>query len=238
MSVLLEFPKEIYLSCMGQGVLIPMATDIICYKAGISVLSHICQYDTLEKPNYLDQASQKRINEFFAGRMLAQAILKQYFNETHSITSLQYKLPIWSDGIIGSISHSNDLVVVAISSHSKYLGIDLEYIVATSFAEESMQLILTQFEQELWQTGKIEHLSFCEYLTLIFSLKESLYKAVFPVAQSYIDFLEATVVEIDIKRQMVRLKFNQEIRQRYKLRFEYQGFWVFQQDHVITWVAK
>ena len=119
MNGLLEFPKEIYLSCMGQGVLIPMATDIICYKAGISVLSHICQYDTLEKPNYLDQASQKRINEFFAGRMLAQAILKQYFNETHSITSLQYKLPIWSDGIIGSISHSNDLVVVAISSHSK-----------------------------------------------------------------------------------------------------------------------
>ena len=170
--------------------------------------------------------------------MLAQAILKQYFNETHSITSLQYKLPIWSDGIIGSISHSNDLVVVAISSHSKYLGIDLEYIVATSFSEESMQLILTQFEQELWQTGKIEHLSFCEYLTLIFSLKESLYKAVFPVAQSYIDFLEATVVEIDIKRQMVRLKFNQDIQQRYKLRFEYQGFWVFQQDHVITWVAK
>ncbi|MFM6905391.1 MAG: 4'-phosphopantetheinyl transferase [Acinetobacter tjernbergiae] len=125
-----------------------------------------------------------------------------------------------------------------ISSRSKYLGIDLEYIVATSFAEESMQLILTQFEQELWQTGKIEHLSFCEYLTLIFSLKESLYKAVFPVAQSYIDFLEATVVEIDIKRQMVRLKFSQEIQQRYKLRFEYQGFWVFQQDHVITWVAK
>ena len=127
--------------------------------------------------------------------------------------------------------------MVAISSQTECLGIDLEHIVDITFVQESAQLILTQSEQTLWQREKTMFISFREYLTLIFSLKESLYKAVYPITQSYIDFLEVAVVRIDIEKQIAIFKFDEKIQKNHGLYTEYQGFWNFKDDYVVTWVT-
>ncbi|TVT81648.1 4'-phosphopantetheinyl transferase family protein [Acinetobacter colistiniresistens] len=238
MENLIKISADLSSNCIQQANLLSLSPDLIGYQAEIATLSQIFQHLLLERPDYLIHASTKRLNEFFAGRILAQAILKQHFDCSIGITSEQSKLPLWPQGLIGSISHSDDLVIVAISSHSEYLGIDIERIVETSFAEESAALILTPFEQSLWQTEISQALNFCEYLTLIFSLKESLYKAVYPVAQNYIDFLEAEMVEMNLTKQSVMLKFDQKIMRRYGLRHEYCGFWQFNNDSVITYVVQ
>ncbi|ENW97169.1 hypothetical protein F904_00002 [Acinetobacter dispersus] len=224
--------------CMKQANIIYLsADDVVCYRINISTLSKNFQYDLQEVPYYLYNAKLKRLHEFFAGRILAEAILKQHFNCSIPITSMQLKLPQWPQGLKGCISHSNQWVVVAISSQAKYLGIDLEHIVNMNFAKESIPLILTQFEQMLWWMGKVRPLNFYAYITLIFSLKESLYKAVYPVVQNYIDFLEVTVVKVDVGSQMAILKFDQDIQERYSLNAEYEGFWRFCDGYVFTWVV-
>lgn len=238
MNYFLEIPPTLASACLQHATRIRLTANTICYRADISIINQIRQSYTLERPSYLENASAKRLNEFFAGRILAQAILQQYFNCSMCISSTQLKLPQWPKGFIGSISHSNEQVIVAISSQSEYLGIDIERIVETSFAEESAVLILTPFEQRLWQAEISHYLSFCEYLTLIFSLKESLYKAVYPVAQNYIDFLEATTVEMNIENQSAILKFDQKTRQRYGLKPEYEGYWQFNNDDVITYIVQ
>jgi enterobactin synthetase component D len=238
MKKILEVPEFLLSICIQQAKFIFLSEHFICYQANIGMFSKIIQHSSLEKPDYLKSASTKRLNEFFSGRMLAQAILKKHFGCTASITSMQLKLPQWPKEILGSISHSDDQVIVIISSQSKYLGVDLERVVDSNFAEESMHLILTQSEQLLWHEGHAQPLNFREYLTLIFSLKESLYKAVYPIAQNYIDFLEVAIEEIDIKEQKVILKFNQHIQELYGLSKEYQGFWKFEEDqNIITWVS-
>ncbi|MDM1021516.1 4'-phosphopantetheinyl transferase superfamily protein [Acinetobacter sp. VNK23] len=194
------------------------------------------QHFQIDRPYYLLNAVSKRLNEFYVGRILAQAILAQHFDYSASITSMSERLPIWPKDFRGSISHARDQVVVAISSQADYLGIDIEYIVDENFAKDSTALILTTYEQDLWQTGKIFGLNFCEYLTLIFSLKESLYKAVYPVAQSYIDFLEAFVEQIDMENQSVQLSFCPKVREKYGLLEHYQGYWQIQDNTVLTWV--
>ncbi|MEB6665728.1 4'-phosphopantetheinyl transferase superfamily protein [Acinetobacter vivianii] len=238
MNYFLEIPPMLASACLKHATLIPLTANTICYRADISIINQIRQSYTLERPNYLENASAKRLNEFFAGRILAQAILQQYFNCLMCINSMQLKLPQWPKGFIGSISHSNEQVIVAISSQSEYLGIDIERIVETSFAEESAVLILTPCEQKLWQAEISHYLNFRAYLTLIFSLKESLYKAVYPVAQNYIDFLEATTVEMNMKNQSAILKFDQKTRQRYRLKPEYEGYWQFNNDDVITYIVQ
>lgn len=238
MNHFLEIPATLASACLQHATRIPLTASTMCYRADISIINQIRQSYTLERPSYLENASEKRLNEFFAGRILAQAILQQHFNCSMYISSTQLKLPQWPNGFIGSISHSNEQAIVAISSQSEYFGIDIERIVETSFAEESSALILTPFEQRLWQAEISHYLNFREYLTLIFSLKESLYKAVYPVAQNYIDFLEATTVEMNMKNQSAILKFDQKTRQRYGLKPEYEGYWQFNNDDVITYIVQ
>ncbi|GAA5630103.1 hypothetical protein AWW72_16110 [Acinetobacter sp. NRRL B-65365] len=238
MNYFLEIPPMLASACLQHATLIRLTANTFCYRAEISIITQIRHSYTLERPSYLENASAKRLNEFFAGRILAQAILQQYFNCSMCISSTQLKLPQWPKGFIGSISHSNEQVIVAISSQSEYLGIDIERIVETSFADESAALILTPCEQKLWQAEISHYLNFRTYLTLIFSLKESLYKAVYPIAQNYIDFLEATTVEMNMENQSVILKFDQKTRQRYGLKSEYQGYWQFNNDDVITYIVQ
>ena len=233
----LEIPVTLSENCIQQATVIPLMEEIICYKADIKILSNIFKHYRLEQPSYLKNANSKRLNEFFSGRIIAEAILKKHFNCSAKITSMQFKLPKWPINVIGSISHSNHWIIVAISSQTECLGIDLEHIVDITFVQESALLILTQSEQTLWQREKTMFISFREYLTLIFSLKESLYKAVYPITQSYIDFLEVAVVRIDIKKQIAIFKFDEKIQKNHGLYTEYQGFWNFKDDYVVTWVT-
>ncbi|WHP06164.1 MULTISPECIES: 4'-phosphopantetheinyl transferase family protein [Acinetobacter] len=217
---------------------IALAEQVVNYTLELMDIPQIWQQYDLARPDYLLNAVPKRLNEFYAGRILAQAILQQHFSCLDSITSMSERLPIWPKGFKGSISHSNNKLVVAVSAQADYLGIDIEHIVDENFAKDSAALILTQSEQALWQTGQIQGLSFCEYLTLIFSLKESLYKAVYPVAQSYIDFLEAFVEQIDMENQSVQFSFCPKVREKYGLLEQHQGYWQIQDNTVLTWVFK
>ncbi len=73
-------------------------------------------------------------------------------------------------------------------------------------------------------------------MSLIFSVKESLYKAVYSTAKQYIDFLEASIVDINFDNQTLTLAFTLETQQRYQLLEQYQGGWVVEQGCVMTWV--
>lgn len=234
----LTIPNHLCMQLLEAAQANALAEQVVSYTLELVDIPQIWQQYDLARPDYLLNAVPKRLNEFYVGRILAHAILQQHFDCSDSITSMSERLPIWPKGFKGSISHSNNKLVVAVSAQADYLGIDIEHIVDESFAKDSAALILTQSEQALWQTGQIQGLSFCEYLALIFSLKESLYKAVYPVVQSYIDFLEASVEHIDIENQAVTLSFCLKVREKYGLLENYQGYWQIQDNTVLTWVFK
>lgn len=232
----LTIPNHLCMQLLKAAQTIVLAEQVVSYTLKLVDIPQIWQQNDLAHPDYLLNAVPKRLNEFYVGRILAQAILQQHFSCLDSITSMSERLPIWPKGFKGSISHCKNKVVVAVSVQADYLGIDIEHIVDESFAKDSAALILTQSEQALWQTGQIQGLNFREYLTLIFSLKESLYKAVYPVAQSYIDFLEAFVEQIDMENQSVQLSFCLKVREKYGLLESYQGYWKIEDGVVLSWV--
>lgn len=234
----LTIPNHLCMQLLKAAQTIVLAEQVVSYTFELMDIPQIWQQYDLARPDYLLNAVPKRLNEFYAGRILAQAILQQHFDYSASITSMSERLPIWPKGFKGSISHSNNKLVVAISSQVNYLGIDIENIVDENFAKDSAALILTSAEQYLWKTGQIQGLNFREYLTLIFSLKESLYKAVYPVAQSYIDFLEALVEQFDFENKLVQLSFCPKVREKYGLLEHYQGYWKIEDERVLTWVFK
>ena len=207
-----------------------------CYGLDLSKTLYLHIDQQLKPPKLIAQAHPKRQHEYFYGRILAQAVLKHHFGLDQPLTSMREHLPIWPPYVLGSISHSQNKLIVALSDKASYLGIDIEHWVTSEFAQESAHLILTPSEFNLWKGKAAEFFDFARYVSLIFSVKESLYKAVYPTAKQYIDFLEASIVDINFKNQTLTLTFLPKIQQRYQLLEKYQGGWAVEQDYIMTWV--
>lgn len=236
MSNYLYIPEQLSKSIYEISNPIFLTSELFCYGLDLSQTMHLYIHQELEHPLKIAQARVERKNEYLCGRVLAQAVLNHHFGLDQSITSMYEPLPIWPSHVLGSISHSQNKLIVALSNNALYLGIDIEHWVTSEFAQESAHLILTPSEFDLWKSKAAEFFDFAHYVSLIFSVKESLYKAVYPTAKQYIDFLEASIVDINFENQKLTLTFLPEIQQRYQLLEQYQGGWTVEQDHIMTWV--
>lgn len=234
MDNFLKIPQELYARCIAHGKLSQKGSNLYCFEADIHTISNIFQTDDFERPDYLKQAKQQRLNEFYAGRIATEAILVEVLNCRQPITSMTATLPIWPQGVKGSISHAKNKLLVVISTQVEYLGVDVEYIMPADVAEKMADLILTRPEQDLYISEGMQYLSFAEYLTLLFSLKESLYKAIYPQTQHYIDFLQAQLIDINLQHKTAIFQLSAEIKQHYHLRESYHAVWELHADHVVT----
>lgn len=232
----LYIPEQLSTSIYEISSHIFLTSELFCYGLDLSQTTYLHIDQQLEHPLKIAQARVERKNEYLCGRVLAQAVLNHHFGLDQPITSMHEPLPIWPTHVLGSISHSQNKLIVALSSHAVYLGVDIEHWVTSEFAKESAHLILTPSELNLWSCKATKFFDFSRYVSLIFSVKESLYKAVYSTAKQYIDFLEASIVDINFDNQTLTLAFTLETQQRYQLLEQYQGGWVVEQDYIMTWV--
>lgn len=232
----LYIPEQLSTSIYEISSPIFLTSELLCYGLDLSQTKHLYIHQQLEHPLKIAEACVDRKNEYLCGRVLAQAVLNHHFGLDKSITSMHEHLPIWPTHVLGSISHSQSKLIVALSDKASYLGIDIEHWVSSEFAQESAHLILTPSELELWKVKASKFFDFSQFVSLIFSVKESLYKAVYPIAKQYIDFLEASVEDIDFENQKLFLAFAPEIRNRHQLLDHYKGGWKMEKDCILTWV--
>jgi len=146
--------------------------------------------DLLWLPHHqeLSQAGRKRKADHLAGRLAAFYALNR--KNIPGIGSSGE--PLWPAGMSGSISHSGTQAV-AICQENGLVGIDCEAIIDESEAREIQDGVIDSREAQLLaECG----LSFDLALTLAFSAKESLFKALFPQVQAWMDFDSARVTAL------------------------------------------
>lgn len=143
-----------------------------------------------EEEAYIARAADKRQKEFSAGRSAAKAILRDYGVKCASIPASSGRYPLWPPGFVGSISHTESHVLVAVGASDDYcgLGVDIEKI--NSVEADLYESLFTHAEREFLQKSDDVNIA-----TTLFSCKESVYKAVFPMCH---EFLEFTDVEIEL----------------------------------------
>lgn len=130
-------------------------------------------------------ATEKRKNDFLLGRTAAHQALEQLHYFQTPILQGANNEPIWPKNIIGSITHSNK-IGVAVATSTKYgrgIGIDLEQL-HTKNKWNLVHHICLDSEKKYAQQTKNPS----QTLLLLFSAKESIYKAFFPLCQSILRF--------------------------------------------------
>jgi enterobactin synthetase component D len=149
--------------------------------------------DLLWLPHHaeLANAGRKRKAEHLAGRIAAAHALPD-----HTVPGIGPSgEPLWPEGISGSITHSGTQAMAVVVRHpDARVGIDCEAILPDSEAREIQDGIIDAQEAMcLMRSGY----PFALALTLAFSAKESLFKALFPQVKTFMGFDCARITRLD-----------------------------------------
>lgn len=189
-------------------------------------------------PERLAQAVPKRKLEFLAGRYCARrAIAGLGLANTGEIPIGEKREPLWPAGLIGSITHSKGFASAVVASNQQLagIGIDSEQLIAERTAANVSSHILV--ESEFYEANRELVDSAREYLTLIFSAKESIFKCLYPQVQQYFDFRDAEV-ELDATAGKFRFRLKRSLTEQFPAGFEGSGVYTLAQDFVHTAVLQ
>lgn len=165
-------------------------------------------HDLLWLPHHsrLSHASKKRQVEHLAGRIAAHEALR-FHGVTDFVPGIGlHREPCWPPGFTGSITHSGNVALATVVADDHLLrvglGIDYEEIIAPTVAWDIYDGIIESAERELLAASP---LPFNYALTLVFSAKESLFKALFRHVGRYFDFSAASICKIEQKHMIMTL---------------------------------
>lgn len=148
-------------------------------------------------------ASLVRQIDFLAGRTCAErALHRAGLAMPAAIGTGSHGEPLWPPGFRGSISHGDGLAIAIVARESRAggLGVDVQTRIEPGVAAEIRGRIATPEELALCAPAMDD-----AWLTLVFSAKESLFKALFPQVGTYFEFLDATLCAVHDARLTLRL---------------------------------
>jgi 4'-phosphopantetheinyl transferase EntD len=144
-----------------------------------------------------DRVSGKKKLEFALGREAARQALRQIGYESDpAVLRGPGGEPLWPQGIVGSISHCYPWGVAVVAEASKHsaVGIDLES--AERLQETDISNLVCENELQWVQEGRV-----WERLLMVFSAKEAVYKAFYPIYRRYIDFKQVELCWLSDQRR-------------------------------------
>lgn len=154
----------------------------------------------------LSNAVDKRKAEHLAGRIAAREALRFHgVNDCVPGVGL-HREPCWPPEFTGSITHIHNMALATVMIDEPPLragiGIDCEEIMTPQIAQEIHGGIIDNAEKEIIDASPF---AFHFALTLAFSAKESLFKALFRHVGRYFDFSAASISKIDDKQVVLTL---------------------------------
>jgi 4'-phosphopantetheinyl transferase EntD len=145
-----------------------------------------------EEEPFVARAVERRRAEFTTGRHCARLALTRLGLEPSAITKGQRGAPLWPDGVVGSITHCAGYraAAVARAADRVTIGIDAEPNEPLPAGVFDM-IALPRERARLAAAATVPGVCWDR---LLFSAKESVYKAWFPLTGTWLDFHDADII--------------------------------------------
>lgn len=177
---------------------------------------------------YIDSMAEKRQFEFSSGRHCAHRCQEVLDLKPAPILRLE-RTPVWpSASYRGSISHCDIAAVATITTEQKGIGVDIER--TDRVKEKLFDALFTKSEKKHLSSLPEEAANVAP--TVLFSAKESGYKAIFPIGGQFIGFHEATIT-VDWSRQTFTIEYLGHHAANRALNSG-TGYWQIQGEYVLT----
>lgn len=136
-----------------------------------------------EEAKAVERAVASRRQEFARGRSAAREALSALGLPPCPIPVGPGREPLWPDGVVGSITHCEGLVAAVVAHESRLAAVGIDAEPAVALPAETRSLLLRRSERS--PDPVVE--------TIVFSAKETIYKALFPLVGVWIGFQEVKV---------------------------------------------
>ena len=144
----------------------------------------------------------KRRAEYFSGRFCANQALQKLGISVEYIGRGKRGEPLWPDGILGSISHCKNLAIAVVGRTQGMLGVGIDIEDEISRTVLSNVLIQTLDKAEIALIHDDMRLT-NKLFTLIFSIKESFFKAAYLHVRQYFGFESISIFDINFSTNSI-----------------------------------
>jgi len=226
----------IYEECGAPLPGLPDVTFLRCRFTPAGYDDSLFAHYDLPFPRELRHAVAKRKAEHLAGRYLCKKILQKH-DLPHIVPIGSLREPVWPAGWVGSITHSTGMAMSCLGRKSDValLGIDFESWLDDGFARAIADTIIDRHERHTLSCGPW---SFAEALSLVFSAKESFYKAAFPVVGRYFDFYCVRIMDIDYPNGRFCFQVTETLAPSLRAGRIFAGSFLCEAEGILTWVAE
>jgi 4'-phosphopantetheinyl transferase EntD len=187
-----------------------------------------------EETEALGHSISSRRVEFAAGRTCARDALRELGIPAQPILRGLKREPLWPSGIVGSITHCDRYCAAAVAHDSDIMSIGID-------AEENKPLpdgVLNAIacEEEIRSLNNMA-LPYLNWDRLLFSAKESVYKAWYPVTGCWLGFEEA-LVTINQEANSFHVQLHPKNFKTHTLsQSHFRGRFIFTRGYVLTSVV-
>jgi 4'-phosphopantetheinyl transferase EntD len=123
-----------------------------------------------------------------AARIIARELMQRAGVTPQPIVKSAGGMPAWPDGIVGSLAHDATVAVAALARRADYLGIGIDIEPAEPLALDLIEMVATPTERAALRGTPLGG-------RLLFSIKEAVYKAAYPLDRIFLDHHD---VEVDL----------------------------------------
>jgi len=177
---------------------------------------------------YTSKMSDKRLATFRAGRHCAHNALQSMGVESFPLLVGDKGAPLWPPQIVGSISHCENACIAVAGYCEQLSGIGVDVESSAPVGDDLLPLICT--DQELETISRSATVG--AQAKIIFSIKESLFKCLFPIVHQWIDFKDVSIsllpatqsYSIDLGLEFKKLIAKDALR----------GAWSVEDDYIFT----
>jgi len=145
----------------------------------------------------IERAAVKRREQFSSGRVAAHRLFARLSGEPLPVLRGEGRAPRWPAGWIGSISHGAQYALAALASLAHVGGVGVDVEARGRLTAKMLRLIMTPGEVAR-ANGDLDR------ALVVFSAKESLYKALQPRVGGFIGFHD---VEVDVDHSEFRARY-------------------------------
>ena len=121
-----------------------------------------------------------------AARIVARMLLSRFGREPYAIPKSTTGMPVWPNGIVGSLAHDTKVAIAAMAAQPEFQSVGIDIEPAEPLAPDLLGIVATAKERD-----RIEDDPFRG--RLLFSIKEAIYKAVYPLDRTFLDHHDVEV---------------------------------------------
>ena len=157
-------------------------------------------------PPSIARSVPKRQAEYFHGRLAARRALGAFGLSAYEIGTGNSREPLWPAGIMGGITHNRHYAAAVVldmaANGGLGIGIDIESAATPADEQALLASVVAPAEQAYLRSIDVQ-LPFNLLLSMVFSAKESFFKASFNTVGRFFDFDAITLLRIDAQRRVL-----------------------------------